>query len=63
MACIIEDGWYGKDVFFHDNTNDITTIVNDTDEDAVVYDLQGRQLTTTPQKGIYIVKGKKMLVK
>lgn len=62
-ACIIEDGWYGKDVFFHDNTNDITTIVNDTDEDAVVYDLQGRQLTTTPQKGIYIVKGKKMLVK
>ena len=62
-ACIIEDGWYGNDVVFHDNTNDITTIKNDTVENAVVYDLQGRQLTTTPQKGLYIVKGKKMLVK
>lgn len=33
--------------------------VTDTQQHDAIYDLQGRQLTTTPQKGIYIRNGKK----
>ena len=61
-TCIIEDGWYGKELVFHDGTSDITTTANDAVDDAAVYDLQGRRLTATPQKGIYIAKGKKIVV-
>ena len=31
--------------------------------DAPIYDLQGRRLSATPQKGVYIQNGKKKLVK
>ena len=48
---------------------DFTASVNDTPKtgrailDDPVYDLQGRRLLAKPQKGIYIQKGKKKLVK
>ena len=31
--------------------------------DGYIYDLQGRRLTSVPQKGLYIRNGKKYLVK
>ena len=62
-ACIVEDGWYGNEVVFHDDTSGITTAENDAIDGAVVYDLQGRRLIVTPQNGIYIAKGKKIVVK
>ena len=37
--------------------------VNGTDIQTVIYDLQGRRLSTIPQKGVYIQNGKKKLVK
>ena len=33
--------------------------VTETQQHDAIYDLQGRQLTSTPQKGIYIRNGKK----
>ena len=39
-----------------------TNFTNDTNSDGAMYDLQGRQVTK-PQKGLYIVNGRKVLVK
>jgi len=34
-----------------------------TEESSEIYDLQGRRLSTMPQKGVYIQNGKKIVVK
>ena len=39
----------------------IGTVVEDNAGDNVVYDLQGRRQEKKPQKGIYIVNGKKRM--
>ena len=59
-ACIIEDGWYGKDIVFHDDTSGITDSSNDKTTDAIIFDLQGRRVTKM-KHGIYIKDGKKII--
>ena len=45
-------------------TTTVWSITTATTEDSPdIYDLQGRRLSTTPQKGVYIQNGKKKLVK
>ena len=45
-------------------TTTVWSITTATTEDSPdIYDLQGRRLSTTPQKGVYIINGKKKLVK
>ena len=47
--------------FGDEGTTGITTIETTTDSNAI-YDLQGRRVTN-PAKGIYIVNGKKVIIK
>jgi hypothetical protein len=49
-------------VVFDDMATDITTVKEDGLDRAVIYDLNGQRVTT-PGKGIYIVYGKKMVIK
>ena len=59
-ACIIEDGWYGKDLVFHDDTSGIATSNCNKTTDVGIYDLQGRRVTKM-KNGIYIKNGKKII--
>lgn len=44
-------------------TEGIQQVTNTQQMDEVVYDLQGRRVITLPKKGVFIVNGKKMVVK
>ena len=44
-------------------TTDMQTLRNSTLQEEPFYNLQGRRLSATPQKGVYIQNGKKKLVK
>ena len=59
-ACIIEDGWYGKDLVFHDGTSGIALSNCNKTTDVGIYDLQGRRVTKM-KHGIYIKDGKKII--
>ena len=59
-ACIIEDGWYGKDLVFHDDTSGIAPSNCNKTTDVGIYDLQGRRVTKM-KNGIYIKNGKKII--
>ncbi len=59
-ACIIEDGWYGKDLVFHDDTSGIVLLNCNKTTDAAIYDLQGRRVTKM-KHGIYVKDGKKII--
>ena len=61
-ACIRAEWRYADDVIFRDETNGILPTV-DKPYDSIIYDLQGRRLTTQPTKGIYIQNGKKVVIK
>ena len=63
-ACIIEDGWYCNEVIFHDGTDGIMTTEKDSTEHTVVYDLQGRPVSSwNLRPGVYIVDGKKKIIR
>lgn len=49
-------------VVFDDETNGITEIDGERNEDAVIYDISGRKMTKAV-KGLYIINGKKTIVK
>ncbi len=55
--------WQFEPYVMEDNTTGITSINGDTASNAVIYDLQGRKLSTVPSKGLYIKNGEKYLVK
>lgn len=46
----------------NDDVTGIDNVKVETSKDNIVYDLQGRRVSQ-PAKGIYIVNGKKVLVK
>ena len=48
---------------YSDQTAVQNIITATTDPSSEIYDLQGRRLSTTPRKGVYIQNGKKKLVK
>jgi hypothetical protein len=55
-----------KTIFRNHNfntTTDIRANLNKVEDVHVIYDLQGRRLTATPQRGVYIRDGKKYVVK
>lgn len=55
---------YGGDVLpLEEYTSNIRPTNNSYDKPSPTYNLQGRRLSTTPQKGVYIQNGKKKLVK
>ena len=49
--------------FFDQTTGIQRTVVVDADSKPVVYDLQGRKVSAPQRGGIYIINGKKVLVK
>ena len=49
--------------FFDQTTGIQRTVVVDADSKPVVYDLQGRKVSVPQRGGIYIINGKKVLVK
>ncbi len=56
--------WTGKNYSDYRGSSDIKTIQKNTDmNNNRLFDLQGRTLSGTPQKGIYIINGKKHIVK
>ena len=59
-ACIIEDGWYGKNLVFHDDTSGIALSNCNKTTGADIHDLQGRRVTGI-KPGIYIKDGKKII--
>ena len=63
-AYLTYSGALTRGFFGFDETTDIKMpIVEDYDDaDAVVYDLQGRRVQN-PAKGLYIVNGKKVIIK
>ena len=70
-ACIIENGWYGKDIVFHDDNSvqpgDEGTVgmsvLSGKAGGTVTHDLQGRRMQGKPAKGVYILDGRKVVVK
>src|SRR5574344_1568283 len=56
----------GLDISFNDTPTSISTATmgNGANAEAKIYDLQGRRVTSShPTKGLYIVNGKKMIIK
>lgn len=59
-ASVPDFGWAGSGASEPTTVRSITTAM--TDPSSEIYDLQGRRLSATPQKGVYIQNGKKKLV-
>ena len=55
-------GGLGNPMVVMDNASGIRQLTPDTQKPATIYDLQGRRVNTTT-KGVYIVNGKKVVVK
>lgn len=53
----------GFRLFIEDETDGISSIASEAAAQGQVYDLQGRRVNSTSQKGVYIVDGKKMMMK
>ena len=54
---------FEEDDFMAPAVTGIKTVTRDKSENNTFYDLQGRRLTATPQRGVYIRDGKKYVVK
>ena len=63
-AYLVYDGAAGaRDYFLFDETTAISApLVNSEEVNSEVYDLQGRRVNT-PTKGVYIVNGRKVVIK
>lgn len=62
-AYLTYDGALAREFFGFDETTDIEMpTIEDSDAEPVVYDLQGRRVPQ-PQKGLYIVNGRKVFIK
>ena len=54
---------FEEDDFMAPAVTAIKTVTRDESENSAFYDLQGRRLTDTPQRGVYIRGGRKYVVK
>ena len=45
------------------STNDIVTVEGEKKVDDIIYDLQGRKVTTPQKNGLYIKNGKKFIAR
>ena len=53
--------YVGDQCIYRRNENSIQLPATDADKSSALFDLSGRKLNTTPQKGIYIREGKKYI--
>ena len=60
-ALILEECSVGDEILYHDDITGLTTPKLDATDKAAIYDLSGRRLQAIPQRGVYIVNGKKYI--
>lgn len=53
----------GFRLFIEDETDGISSVASEAADQGQVYDLLGRPVNSTMQKGVYVVEGKKMIMK
>ena len=58
---VLEECSVGDEILYHRDLNSITAPKLDATDKAAIYDLSGRRLQTIPQRGVYIVNGKKYI--
>ena len=51
----------GDEILYHHDLSGITAPKLDATDKAAIYDLSGRRLQAIPQRGVYIVNGKKYI--
>ena len=56
---VLEECSVGDEILYHHDLSGITAPKLDATDKAAIYDLSGRRLQTIPQRGVYIVNGKK----
>ena len=60
-ALVLEECSVGDEILYHDDITGLTTPKLDATDKAAIYDLSGRRLQAIPQRGVYIVNGKKYI--
>jgi hypothetical protein len=58
---VLEECSVGDEILYHRDLNSITAPKLDATDKAPIYDLSGRRLQAIPQRGVYIVNGKKYI--
>ena len=58
---VLEECSVGDEILYHRDLSGITAPKLDTTDKAAIYDLSGRRLQAIPQRGVYIVNGKKYI--
>ena len=56
---VLEECSVGDEILYHHDLSGITAPKLDATDKAAIYDLSGRRLQAIPQRGVYIVNGKK----
>lgn len=58
---VLEECSVGDEILYHYDLSGITAPKLDATDKAAIYDLSGRRLQAIPQRGVYIVNGKKYI--
>ena len=58
---VLEECSVGDEILYHHDLSRITAPKLDATDKAAIYDLSGRRLQAIPQRGVYIVNGKKYI--
>ena len=58
---VLEECSVGDEILYHHDLSGITAPKLDATDKAAIYDLSGRRLQAIPQRGVYIVNGKKYI--
>ena len=58
---VLEECSVGNEILYHHDLSGITAPKLDATDKAAIYDLSGRRLQAIPQRGVYIVNGKKYI--
>jgi hypothetical protein len=53
----------GFRLFIEGETDGISSVASEAADEGQIYDLQGRRVDSTRQKGVYVVDGKKVIMK
>ena len=58
---VLEECSVGDEILYHHDLSGITAPKLDATDKAAIYDISGRRLQVIPQRGVYIVNGKKYI--
>lgn len=61
--CIVNPEVYAPSFYVDNNRTAISTVSADAAKDKVIYDLQGRRVTNATKKGVYVVNGRKVVIR